>query len=128
MAVNVNLKVLSLNGYFDSVTPFYQTALDLKNMPLVDADIRERNLTIRNYPSGHMIYLDGKSRTAMKADLAAFYDSAVQPVAVSHEYSWLPPRVDGLPRSDRLWVYSVGLATKPGVIPPETRTTRANHG
>ena len=80
MAVNVNLKVLSLNGYFDSVTPFYQTANDLKNMPLLDADIRKRNLTIRNYPCGHMTYLDGKSRTAMKADLATFFDSAVKQV------------------------------------------------
>ena len=109
MAVNVNLKVLSLNGYFDSVTPFYQTANDLKNMPLLDADIRKHNLTIRNYPCGHMTYLDGKSRTAMKADLATFYDSAVAPVSVSHSYRWLPPRIDGLPRRHGLWVYKAGI-------------------
>jgi carboxypeptidase C (cathepsin A) len=74
MALNVDLKVLSANGYYDSVTPFYQTMLDLQNMPLIDTDIR-KNLTIKFYPSGHMVYLDGNSRTAMKADLAAFYDS-----------------------------------------------------
>ncbi|MBV8349783.1 MAG: hypothetical protein JOZ49_20350, partial [Mycolicibacterium sp.] len=74
MALNPFLKVLSANGYYDSVTPFYQTALDLRNMPLADASVRE-NLTIKNYPSGHMIYLDGASRTAMKGDLAIFYDS-----------------------------------------------------
>lgn len=75
MGLNVDLKVLSANGYYDSVTPFFQTTLDLQHMPLVDAAIR-RNLTIRYYPSGHMIYLDGGSRTALKADLARLYDSA----------------------------------------------------
>ena len=76
MALNVDLKVLSANGYFDSVTPFSQTATDLQNMPLTDAAVRQ-NLTIRCYPSGHMVYLDGGSRTALKADLAALYDSTV---------------------------------------------------
>jgi hypothetical protein len=53
-----------------------QTTLDLQNMPLLDADVRKRNLTIKNCPSGHMIYLDGQARTARKADLAAAYRSA----------------------------------------------------
>ncbi len=76
MALNVDLKVLSANGYFDSVTPFSQTTTDLQNMPLSDPAVRA-NLTTRYYPSGHMIYLDGGSRTAMKAELAAFYQSTV---------------------------------------------------
>ena len=75
MSLNVDLKVLSANGYYDSVTPFFQTTLDLRDMPLTDAGVR-RNLTIKYYPSGHMIYLDGGSRTALKADLARLYDSA----------------------------------------------------
>ena len=66
--------MLSANGYYDAVTPFYQTTMDLQNMPLQDAAVR-RNLSVKYYPSGHMIYLDGGSRTAMKSDLAAFYDS-----------------------------------------------------
>jgi carboxypeptidase C (cathepsin A) len=76
MALNVDLKVLSANGYFDSVTPFSQTMTDLRNMPLTDTTVR-KNLSARCYPSGHMAYLDGDSRTALKADLAAFYDSTV---------------------------------------------------
>ncbi|MBZ9820031.1 S10 family serine carboxypeptidase-like protein [Mesorhizobium sp. CA4] len=76
MAANPDLLVLSANGYYDSVTPFFQTKLTLDTMPLEDARVRA-NLAIRNYPSGHMIYLDGASRTAMKADLAAMYDRAV---------------------------------------------------
>ncbi len=75
MSLNVDMKVLSANGYYDSVTPFYQTTRDLQAMPLADATVRQ-NLTIRYYPSGHMVYLDGGSRTALKADLARLYDSA----------------------------------------------------
>ena len=73
MAANPNLKVFSANGYFDGVTPFFQTKLTLDAMPLADPKVRA-NLTIQNYPSGHMIYLDGESRTKLKADLTPLYD------------------------------------------------------
>ncbi|MGF7131111.1 carboxypeptidase C (cathepsin A) [Paraburkholderia sp. EB58] len=76
MALNVDLKVLSANGFFDFVTPFYQTVLDLQQMPLVSPQVRQ-NLSARFYPSGHMVYLDGNSRTALKADLAKMYDATV---------------------------------------------------
>ncbi|ABB07532.1 MULTISPECIES: S10 family peptidase [Burkholderia] len=73
MSVNPDLKVLSANGYFDAVTPFHQTELTLAQMPL-DPTLKAQNLTIKNYPSGHMIYLNDASRTALKGDLANFYD------------------------------------------------------
>lgn len=76
MALNVDLKVLSANGFYDFVTPFYQTVLDLQQMPLVSQQVRD-NLSARFYPSGHMVYLDGGSRTALKADLSAMYEKAV---------------------------------------------------
>ena len=75
MSLNVDLKVLSANGFYDSVTPFFQTTLDLQNMPLEDT-VPRKNLTVKYYPSGHMIYLDGGSRTALKGDLARLYDGA----------------------------------------------------
>ena len=76
MSLNPDLKVLSANGYYDFVTPFYQTIIDLQKMPLQSQAIRN-NLNATFYPSGHMIYLDGGSRTALKADLARMYRSAV---------------------------------------------------
>ena len=76
MALNVDLKVLSANGFYDFVTPFYQTVLDLQQMPLLSQHVRD-NLSARFYPSGHMVYLDGGSRTALKADLASMYEAAV---------------------------------------------------
>jgi len=75
MALNIDLKVLSANGFYDFVTPFYQTVMDLQQMPLIDKTVRE-NLTAKFYPSGHMIYLDGGSRTQLKADLAKMYQAA----------------------------------------------------
>lgn len=80
MALNVDLKVLSANGFYDFVTPFYQTVLDLQQMPLVSQSVRQ-NLSARFYPSGHMVYLDGGSRTALKADLAKMYDATVSDTA-----------------------------------------------
>ena len=77
MAANPYMLVLSANGYFDSVTPFFQTKLTLDAMPLLDAKIRA-NLTVRYYPSGHMIYLDGASRTAMKTDLSVMYSRRIR--------------------------------------------------
>ncbi|MBA5845313.1 hypothetical protein, partial [Escherichia coli] len=51
----------------------HQTELTLAQMPL-DPTLKAQNLTIKNYPSGHMIYLNDASRTALKSDLANFYD------------------------------------------------------
>ncbi len=83
MALNPYLKVFSANGYYDAVTPFFQTILNFENMPLEDPQARQ-NLTVQNYPSGHMIYLDNESRSAMKHDLAAFYKEATaHPSAVA---------------------------------------------
>jgi carboxypeptidase C (cathepsin A) len=116
MALNVNLKVLSLNGYFDSVTPFYQTTLDLENMPLLDAEVRNKNLTIKNYPSGHMIYLDGASRTAMKADLATFYDSTTADrTVIARHWQWTPPQRGRGPRRHRLPIFGTTLGRPPNV-------------
>ncbi len=82
MSLNVDLKVLSANGYYDSVTPFHQTTRDLQAMPLDNAAVR-RNLAVRYYPSGHMIYLDGPSRTALKAELVRLYAAASEPAAAA---------------------------------------------
>jgi carboxypeptidase C (cathepsin A) len=76
MAVNPYLRVFSANGYFDAVTPFFQTIRNFDDMPVSSPSDLKR-LTVRNYPSGHMVYLDNASRTAMKADLAEFYAGSV---------------------------------------------------
>jgi carboxypeptidase C (cathepsin A) len=87
MSLNPYLRVFSANGYYDAVTAFFQTTLNFEKMPVGSAHVRE-NLMIHNYPSGHMVYLDNESRSAMKTDLAAFYEStAAHSLAVAAKRS-----------------------------------------
>ena len=74
LELNPYLRVFFASGYYDAVTPFFQTVLDVENMPLGNPKTRD-NIAMHFYRSGHMIYLDNESRTAMKADLANFYGS-----------------------------------------------------
>ncbi|WP_186644104.1 S10 family peptidase [Fluviispira vulneris] len=75
MSLNPDLIVFQASGYYDTITPFYQSELDIKAMDMDPA--LQKNITIEKYPSGHMIYLDSKSRTAMKEDLSNFYNKAL---------------------------------------------------
>jgi carboxypeptidase C (cathepsin A) len=69
MTLDPQLKVLSLNGEHDLITPFHQTALDLARL----APAQAARVAFRRYPGGHMTYLDDTGRPAEKADLVAFY-------------------------------------------------------
>jgi carboxypeptidase C (cathepsin A) len=75
MRANPYLKVLSLNGWYDMATPFFGTENDLGHMMLERA--QQRNLQFRYYEAGHMIYLNPDALSAMKRDLDAWYDEAV---------------------------------------------------
>ncbi|AOK28711.1 MULTISPECIES: S10 family serine carboxypeptidase-like protein [Burkholderia] len=70
LTLNPSLKILSLNGYHDIATPFYQTELDLARLG------SQPNLTIKDYQGGHMVYLDDTSRPQEKGDLVTFYNAA----------------------------------------------------
>lgn len=91
MLLNPYLKVFQASGYYDAVTPFNQTRIDLENLPInssfkknlsYNKDIKnlflpvdiKNNIEIHDYPSGHMIYLDPYSRIKMKEHLSDFYD------------------------------------------------------
>lgn len=71
LAQNANLKVLSVNGYHDLATPFYQTEIDLARLG------NTSNVLVRSYAGGHMTYLDDVARPSERADLDTFYQSAV---------------------------------------------------
>lgn len=86
------MRVLSANGYYDAVTPFFTTRQSLDQMISQNAGTRA-NLTFRCYPSGHMIYLDGASRTALKSDLAVMYDASAAQAAARKRLALALPRV-----------------------------------
>ena len=64
---NPSLKILTLNGYYDLVTPFYQTELDLARLGA------NPNIQFKYYASGHDSFLDNTARPLMKADMAGLY-------------------------------------------------------
>ncbi|WP_336959994.1 S10 family peptidase [Sphingobium aquiterrae] len=77
MRQNPNLKVLSLNGYYDMATPFFGAEFDLKHMQ-IDPSLR-KNLTFKYYESGHMVYINPEVRQQFKQDIDAFIDMASRP-------------------------------------------------
>jgi carboxypeptidase C (cathepsin A) len=66
MAQNPRLQVLSLNGYHDLATPFFNTEKDLARLGA------NPNIATTFYRGGHMTYLDDGSRAIEKADLVQF--------------------------------------------------------
>jgi len=76
MRHNPELKVISLNGWFDLAAPFFQAEYDLLHMVLPLA-LRE-NVRFCYYPAGHTSYVYPVALAQMKSDLAAFYDDAVK--------------------------------------------------
>lgn len=64
---NPGLRVLVANGYHDLATPFHVTELDMARLG------NHPRVMVRNYPGGHMTYLDDATRVRQKADLVAFY-------------------------------------------------------
>jgi len=65
LAADPALRVLVVNGVYDLATPFQVTESDL-------ARIGSPRIVVRNYPGGHMSFLDDATRPRQKADLAAF--------------------------------------------------------
>jgi len=72
LALRPTMKVLVLNGYHDLATPFALAERDLSRLPSTAP------VTVRNYDSGHMIYLDDAARVKQKQDLRAFYLGTLQ--------------------------------------------------
>jgi carboxypeptidase C (cathepsin A) len=71
LAQNPDLMVLAVSGYHDIATPFFQTEIDLARLGNL------ANVGVRNYAGGHMTYLDDVARPLRRADLEAFYRSAL---------------------------------------------------
>jgi hypothetical protein len=71
IAQNPSLKIISLNGYYDLTTPFYQTEMDLARLGT------NPNIQINHYAGGHETFLDNAARPLIKTDLTAFFTSAI---------------------------------------------------
>ena len=66
----------SENGYYDMATPFAPTEFTFRYLG-VSEDVRQR-ITMKCYPSGHMMYLQDADRVALHSPIAEFVDRATR--------------------------------------------------
>ena len=76
-AMNINpfLKVFVANGYYDLATPFLATEYTFNHLMLPPA--RRADVTLTYSEAGHMMYVHRPSLFRLRADLAAFLESAL---------------------------------------------------
>lgn len=67
-----NLKILILNGYYDLATVFYGVEHSIDHMGL-DTDLK-KNIIMKYYEAGHMMYTHIPSMIKFKEDVDAFID------------------------------------------------------
>lgn len=72
MIQNPNLRVLVQQGYYDLATPYGATHYFLDHMELPD-ELR-KNITLKHYEAGHMMYLHKESMIQFSSDLATFVE------------------------------------------------------
>ena len=70
MRMNAHLKVFVASGYYDLATPHLATDYTFNHLN-VDAT-RMKDVTMRNYEAGHMMYIHEPSLAAMAKDLRQF--------------------------------------------------------
>ncbi|HEV3485753.1 MAG TPA: hypothetical protein VG106_10120, partial [Vicinamibacterales bacterium] len=71
MTLRPSMKVFVANGYYDLVTPHLGAQYQVNHLG-VPRELM-KNITVKFYRAGHMMYVHEESTRAMKGDLAAFY-------------------------------------------------------
>ena len=71
MVRNPHLKVFAVCGYFDLATPMLGIEYSLAHLGLPEP--LRKNIRVRTYESGHMVYIHGESLRRMHDDLVQFY-------------------------------------------------------
>lgn len=74
-AKNPYLHLFIASGYYDLATPFFATDYTVRHLAL--APETRGNISTREYPVGHMVYLESNVLRALRDDVAAFIDQAL---------------------------------------------------
>lgn len=74
-AKNPYMHVFVASGYFDMATPYYATYYTLSHSNIAP-DVRG-NIETREYPTGHMVYIDEGALEALRDDVIGFIDRAL---------------------------------------------------
>jgi carboxypeptidase C (cathepsin A) len=76
LAKNTYMKVFVASGYFDLATPHFATEYTMAHLGLTPG--LRKNLTMRRYRSGHMMYLESAALGQLKKDVAEFIAGALK--------------------------------------------------
>ncbi len=76
-ARNPYMKLLVVSGYFDLATPYFSAEYTLAHLGLPPA--LRKNITVRRYRSGHMVYLDSAVLPQLAHDVEEFIGDALKP-------------------------------------------------
>jgi carboxypeptidase C (cathepsin A) len=76
IAKNPHLKIFVASGYYDMATPYFATQYTLNHIN-IDPALR-RNFSTGYYEAGHMMYIEEKSLTQLRADVGKFIDQALK--------------------------------------------------
>ncbi|MEJ7837502.1 MAG: hypothetical protein WKF81_01735 [Thermomicrobiales bacterium] len=74
-AKNPYMHVFVASGYYDMATPYYATYYTLSHSN-ISPDVAA-NIVTREYPTGHMVYIDFAALQTLRDDVAAFIDQAL---------------------------------------------------
>ena len=74
MSMNAALKIFVANGRFDLATPYFATEYTFKHMFLKPE--LKKNITMKYYDAGHMMYLNMFSLHKLKKDLKKYFSTA----------------------------------------------------
>jgi len=76
MITNPKLLVQVENGYFDMATPFFPAEFTMAHLGIPER--LRRNITLKYYESGHMMYLRDADRVSFRDNLVEFIDRAMK--------------------------------------------------
>jgi carboxypeptidase C (cathepsin A) len=76
LARNPYLKVFVAMGYYDMATPYFAARYTLEHISLDPALLK--NVSTSYYEAGHMMYIDDKSLTKLRADIEKFMQDSVR--------------------------------------------------
>jgi carboxypeptidase C (cathepsin A) len=76
MIANPKLLVQVENGYYDMATPFFPTEFTMQHLG-IPAEL-QKNITLKYYTAGHMMYLQEADRVKLHDNVAAFVDRATK--------------------------------------------------
>jgi carboxypeptidase C (cathepsin A) len=74
MLTNSHLKVEVENGFYDLATPFFATEFTMEHLGLPEN--LQKNIALKYYDAGHMMYLRDEELAKLKSNIVAFIDSA----------------------------------------------------